>query len=65
MPVATKSTNLYEPELKKMQREVYINIITGKLPIDAFDTFVADWYKNGGQTLIDEATEWYKNFKTK
>ncbi len=27
-----------------MQREVYTNIITGKLGVDAFDKFVADWY---------------------
>ena len=34
-------------------------IVRGELSIDAFDSFVEDWYSRGGQTLVDAITETY------
>jgi putative aldouronate transport system substrate-binding protein len=65
LPTATTSTGLYSADLEKAQKETYINIITGKLPVDAFDKFVSDWYAQGGQILEDEATAWFKDFNSK
>jgi putative aldouronate transport system substrate-binding protein len=65
LPSATESTSTYFADLEKLQMETYINIITGKVPVDAFDQFVKDWYARGGQTLEDEASVWYKDFQSK
>ncbi|MDF2669677.1 MAG: hypothetical protein K0R67_1983, partial [Paenibacillus sp.] len=40
--------------------DMFAKIITGKEELDkAFDAFVADWTKRGGDKAIVEATEWY------
>jgi hypothetical protein len=65
LPTATGSTAMYLPDLQKLHKETYINIITGKLPLDAFDKLVTDWYAQGGKTLEDEATAWYQDFVSK
>ena len=46
--------------LDKMMVECYTNIIMGD-PIDTFDAFVKEWYKEGGQTMLDEVNQWYSN----
>ena len=40
--------------LTKLEEEVFIKIITGSAPLDAFDTYVADWNKQGGAQIIEE-----------
>ncbi|GIP36654.1 extracellular solute-binding protein [Paenibacillus sp. J2TS4] len=35
-------------------------VITGEESLDGFNKFVEDWKKRGGNELIKEATEWYK-----
>ncbi|MEE4194434.1 MAG: extracellular solute-binding protein [Anaerolineae bacterium] len=40
--------------LKKMEEEMFLQVITGAQPIEYFDTFVTDWYNNGGQDLLDQ-----------
>ncbi|HAL74648.1 MAG TPA: ABC transporter substrate-binding protein [Clostridiales bacterium] len=43
--------------LLKMEDETFAQIILGQKSIDAFDVFVADWYREGGQTILDEIHE--------
>ncbi|MBO9605097.1 MAG: extracellular solute-binding protein [Paenibacillaceae bacterium] len=45
--------------------DMFAKVVTGKEDLDkAFDAFVADWTKRGGDKAIAEATEWYnKNVK--
>lgn len=53
------SKDMYWDELDKIQKEAYIRIITGDKPVDYFDEFVDQWYKLGGEQLVQEANEWY------
>lgn len=38
-----------------------IKIIYGKLPIEAFDQFVANWKSNGGDQITQEVNDWFKS----
>lgn len=49
------SSDRYLDDLKHMQAAVFTQIIRGELPLDAFETFVLDWYRRGGRRLTDEA----------
>ena len=49
----------YQDELDKLRDETFTKIIRGDLPVDAFDEFVTEWFRLGGQQLTDEANEWY------
>ena len=40
--------------LKELESETYLQIITGKLNIDAFDDFMKEWKQNGGETITEE-----------
>jgi len=46
--------------LDKMMVETYTNIIMGE-PVDTFDTFVQEWYAEGGQEILEEVNAWYSN----
>lgn len=50
-------------DLSKLMTEAYVNIITGKKPVDSFDDFVAQWKAAGGEQLLKEANDSYKNVK--
>ena len=50
-------------ELMKLQNMVYVDIITGKQPIEAFDQFVKDWNAQGGQQRSEEANAYYQNIE--
>ncbi len=39
----------------------YLDIITGKKPVDSFDEYVTQWYDNGGRDLTDAANVMYNN----
>jgi putative aldouronate transport system substrate-binding protein len=41
------------PALEKMEDEAFLQIITGAQPLEYFDTFVEQWYANGGQAILD------------
>lgn len=56
----TKSMELKWPVLKKMEDEMITQIIMGRKPLDAFDAFVADWKKSGGDQIIQEIEEQLK-----
>ena len=42
---------------KEMEKEYYLQIVTGERDIDAFDEFVTKWYENGGETITQEVRE--------
>jgi multiple sugar transport system substrate-binding protein/putative aldouronate transport system substrate-binding protein len=49
------------PNLLKMEQETIMKIITGQLPVSAFDKFVSDWMAQGGQGVLDSvANEFLK-----
>lgn len=50
----TPSMKLKNAALTKMQEETYLKIITGEKPIDAFDQFVDNWKKAGGEQITNE-----------
>ena len=41
-------------KLKNLETQAYLKIITGEEPIDYFDEFVDEWYKQGGEQIINE-----------
>lgn len=49
--MATKWANL-----TKLEEETFAKIILGQASIDEFDSFVEQWYAEGGQEIIDEIT---------
>jgi putative aldouronate transport system substrate-binding protein len=49
--------------LDKLEMETFAKIIMGELGIDAFDKFVEDWKKAGGENIIAEVNEWYQGTK--
>jgi len=44
------------PELETYFDELAVDIILGRRPIDAFDTWVEFFYANGGREIIEDAT---------
>ena len=42
------------PNLKRMEDEVMMRIITGQLDVNAFDKFAEDWLAQGGQGVLDD-----------
>lgn len=51
------------PALKDEQVKVFTKIIMGEEPLEAFDTFVENWKKMGGNQILAEVNEWYKQHK--
>lgn len=50
----TESMADLKPNLDTLEQTTFLKIVTGEQPIDAFDTFVTEWYAQGGQTMTDE-----------
>lgn len=40
--------------LQTLERNAFIQIIMGRQPLDYFDTFVEDWYAQGGESLTEK-----------
>ena len=40
-------------------QQTFLQIIVGEKPLDYFDTFVVEWYENGGQELTDSVRKAY------
>ena len=53
------SAGKYQAELDKIRDETYFGIIAGWKPLDAFDEFVEEWKRNGGDILTEEANRSY------
>lgn len=49
----------YRAEVLALRDETFIKIIRGELPVDAYDDYVQEYLKRGGQILIDEAQAWW------
>lgn len=49
--------------LEALEKEVFVKIIMGAVPLDEFDNFVANWNKVGGETITKEVNEWYATVK--
>jgi putative aldouronate transport system substrate-binding protein len=59
LKAALPSQAKYLAELDKLRDEYYVGIITGKKPVEAFDEFVKEWNRIGGEQLTKEANAWY------
>lgn len=44
-------------KLEELETQAYLKIITGEEPIDYFDEFVKEWYKEGGSKVIEEVSK--------
>lgn len=55
MLVTPESSGSFGAELDKIQKEAYMDIITGRQPIEYFDEFVSIWLENGGEIVTEDA----------
>ena len=53
----TKTMKKSSANLGKMEEEVFVGIVTGSIPLDGFDQFVADWNAQGGEKITGEIEE--------
>ncbi len=53
----TKTMKKSGANLGKMEEEVFVGIVTGAKPMEAFDQFVADWKAQGGEKITAEIEE--------
>ncbi|MNI41254.1 hypothetical protein D3C76_363030 [compost metagenome] len=44
-------------KLEKLENETFLSIIVGDLPVSAFDDFVEEWKRLGGDQITGEVTE--------
>lgn len=49
--------------LNKIENQTFNEIIYGKKPLDAFDSFVQTWNAGGGEQITKEVNEWYDSVK--
>lgn len=49
------------PALQKLESETFLNIIVGETPVSSFDDFVAEWKRQGGDTITREVNVIVKN----
>ena len=49
--------------LNKIENQAFNEIIYGKSPADAFDTFVQTWKSGGGDQITQEVNDWYASVK--
>lgn len=54
-PDTLPSAGEYLNDLRELQTKVYTGIISNKLPLSAFDDFVKEWRRRGGDRMIAEA----------
>lgn len=48
------------PTVAKLYREYCTKMVMGQLPMSAWDEYVGKWYEQGGDTVTERATAWYK-----
>jgi putative aldouronate transport system substrate-binding protein len=58
--VPTETMKTWQSSLDSLRDEIFTRIIIGELPISAFDTFVADWKRQGGDDITREVNAWYR-----
>jgi len=54
LDVNTRTMTDRQSSLASMREEIFTRIIMGASPINAFDTYVTDWYKLGGEQILRE-----------
>lgn len=50
----TPSMKLKWWKLKQLEKEAYLQIVTGQKPLGFFDEFVEQWYEEGGREITEE-----------
>lgn len=50
----TESMSDLWPSLSSLEQTTFLQIITGEALVDSFDSFVTQWYAQGGQIVTDE-----------
>ena len=53
----TESMAIRWASLEKIEMQTVLKIIVGEESIDAFDKFVSDWNKAGGELITEEVNE--------
>ena len=53
----TPAWSAFGESLMNLQTSMFIQIISGRLPLEAFDDFVNDWLANGGEMVTQEVNE--------
>ncbi|MDF2922670.1 MAG: extracellular solute-binding protein family 1 [Paenibacillaceae bacterium] len=59
----TPSMGKNNSTLAKLEEEYFVKIVVGQLPVDAYDDYVSEWKKKGGDEITKEVNEWYANNK--
>jgi putative aldouronate transport system substrate-binding protein len=49
--------------LEKLYADYALKIINGEYPVDKYDEFISEWYKQGGQKITDDINAWYAKYK--
>jgi len=49
--------------MDQLQQETFTKIITGDLPVSAFDDFVTQWNSLGGTDITKEVNDWYASMQ--
>lgn len=57
----TKTMQMNNDILSKMEKDLFSQIVYGKAPVDAFDDFVEKWKSSGGDLITQEVNEWYES----
>jgi putative aldouronate transport system substrate-binding protein len=47
-------------QLDKLEQETFTAIITGSKPLSAFDEFITQWKRLGGDAITNEVNRWYE-----
>jgi len=47
--------------LSSLTGETLISMIMGNTPIEEYQKFIENWKERGGQQILDDVNEWYKN----
>lgn len=43
--------------MRLLEKNAFIQIIMGRMPVSFFDSFVEDWYRKGGDSLTERVRE--------
>lgn len=58
-PATTQTMELKWANLQTLEQTTFLKIVIGDLPLDDFDTFVANWKSQGGDQIAKEVNEAY------
>lgn len=53
-PYLDDTDGVIPQSLKQLEKDAFIQIIMGEKPVSYFDTFVRQWYQQGGQELTEQ-----------